>query len=397
MTKLLWGKIGERYFESGVDRGVLYVNGLGVAWNGLKSIQESSQGGGPKPFYLDGIKYLNISETEEFEATIEAFSAPAEFGVCDGAKTLYAGLTATQQPRKPFSLSYRTKVGNDISGLDLGYKIHLVYGALAGPSSRDRTSLGGSTDPISLSWSITTTPPVMSGIRPTAHLVIDSRTTPKGLLKYIEDILYGTSLSEPRMPLVTELLTLFSSLGPEGYQRINEVRNPRFGIGPGWVSPSGGLSSGTLTLIDAKNTNDIILFDMDNHVTVPNDIWSASMEVEVPFSSNEITLCLSIVASKSLGSPEIYYGPTIVIAPGQKKLLTITSGSFPALTNRAKLNVVVKSPSSANSVVIFSNGLLEKSAILGTYFDGSFPSVDGNNYSWESFVDFSRSLLKTWN
>ena len=210
MTKLLWGKIGERYFESGVDRGVLYVNGLGVVWNGLKSVKESPQGGGPKPFYLDGIKYLNIAESEEFQATIDAFSAPDEFGACDGSKTLYAGLIATQQPRKSFGMTYRTKVGNDVSGLDLGYKIHIVYGALAGPSSRDRTSLGGSTDPISLSWPITTVPPVVDGIRPTAHFVVDSRTSRPLHLNKLEDILYGTSLTNPRLPPALELVDIFS-------------------------------------------------------------------------------------------------------------------------------------------------------------------------------------------
>jgi len=210
MTKLQWGAAGQRFYESGVDRGVLFVDNFGYAWNGLKAVKEDSSGGSPKPLYLDGIKYLNIAEAEEFTATIDAFSAPAEFGPCDGSLNMYAGLIATHQPRKPFGLSYRTKLGNDIDGLDHGYKIHLVYGALAGPSSRDRTSLGDSTDPISLSWPITTTPPVVSGIRPTAHLIIDSSTIDPYKLQTIEDLLYGTDLTASRLPTLAELIMIFA-------------------------------------------------------------------------------------------------------------------------------------------------------------------------------------------
>lgn len=239
MTKLLWGKVGDRYFESGVDRGVLFINSLGVAWNGLKSVRESAQGGSPKAFYIDGVKYLNISEAEEFQATIDAFSAPDEFSVCDGSKTLYAGLSATHQPRKTFGLSYRTKIGNDISGLDLGYKIHIVYNALAGPSSRDRTSLGGSTDPISLSWPITTTPPIVEKIRPTAHFIIDSRTS-RGLhLDLIENILYGTDLTNPRLPLAVELVDIFS------HSSIEIIDN------------------GNLTFTAIGSSNDVSMIDAD--------------------------------------------------------------------------------------------------------------------------------------
>lgn len=212
MTKLSWGDVGQRFYEAGVDRGVLYLpNSPGVAWNGLRSVKESPSGGAPTPFYQDGIKYLNIAQKEEFEATIEAFSSPYEFGECDGTRSLSAGLFATQQPRKSFNLSYRTMVGNDLEGLDYGYKIHLVYNALASPSGKSNSSIGNSSDPTALAWDITTTPPRIFGYNPTAHFIIDSRSTPKYILDLIERQLYGSDVSVPTIPTAQDLVDLFKS------------------------------------------------------------------------------------------------------------------------------------------------------------------------------------------
>src|SRR6478735_3456324 len=149
MTRLTWGDTGRRYFEAGTDRGVLFVgNNPGVPWNGLKSVSESPSGGEPKAYYVDGFKYLNVASAEEYAATIEAFSAPAEFGVCDGSMMLGNGLFATQQPRRPFHFTYRTRVGNDLEGVDHGHKIHLIYNALARPSSRNNQTHGSSINPL---------------------------------------------------------------------------------------------------------------------------------------------------------------------------------------------------------------------------------------------------------
>lgn len=226
MTRIAWGTAGERYFEAGADQGVLYVNGVGVPWNGLTGVSEDPDGGDPQPYYVDGYKYLNLAAAEEFKATINAFSSPSEFGQCDGTVAIHNGLFATQQPRKSFDMSYRTKVGNDISGIDHGYKIHLVYNALAAPSTRENNTTGDKTDPLGLSWGITTTPPRMDGMRPTAHLVIDSRVTPPNLMSAIEDILYGNDDADPRLPTQDELITLFNSDGPLLY--TNLVTNPSF-------------------------------------------------------------------------------------------------------------------------------------------------------------------------
>lgn len=211
MPRLDWSAVGERFYETGVDRGVLFVGGNpGVPWTGLISVEERPTGGEARPFYLDGYKYLNLPAVEEFEATIEAFSAPSEFGVCDGRVSLALGLFATQQTRKSFGLCYRTLVGNDTNALDHGYKIHLVYNALAKPSTPTYETVNDSPEPTTHSWELTTKPPRMSGVRPTAHLTIDTRVVHPGKLVEIENIIYGSEATSSRMPSPAELVTILS-------------------------------------------------------------------------------------------------------------------------------------------------------------------------------------------
>lgn len=208
--RLSWGNPGDRSYELGVDRGVLYVDGSGVAWNGLVTVSESSSGGDAVPVYIDGVKVFNIASAEEFEATVEALNAPEEFRPCDGTKGIQNGLFVTQQPRKKFSLSYRTMVGNDAGGQFAAYKIHLVYNALAAPSQRQNNTLGSNSDPTHFSWSITTLPPTITGYKPTSHFVIDSRTTPSDILADVEDILYGSEVANPTIPSVADLIAMFT-------------------------------------------------------------------------------------------------------------------------------------------------------------------------------------------
>jgi hypothetical protein len=211
VPRLNWDVSGERFYETGIDRGVLYVPALdGVAWSGLTSIEESPSGGDAKPYYLDGFKYLNLSAAEEFEATINAFSSPKEFDQCDGMVSVHNGLLATQQPRQSFGLSYRTLLGNDIEGTDYAYKIHLVYNALAAPGSRTSTTIGSSAEPTDLSWQITTMPPAMTGYKPTAHLIIDSSRTDPAVLAEVEDIVYGSDSNSARQPSPDELAAIFA-------------------------------------------------------------------------------------------------------------------------------------------------------------------------------------------
>jgi hypothetical protein len=178
---------------------------------GLVSVSESTNGGEARQYYIDGVKYLNLSSAEEFEATINAFSAPLEFAPCDGSLKINHGLYVTHQPRKSFNLSYRTRVGNDTEGPDHGYKLHLVYNALAAPANRNYNTTSDSVNPMTHSWTITTLPPAITGYKRTAHLVIDSRETSAELMAEIEDILYGNESTAARMPDPDELIDIFTA------------------------------------------------------------------------------------------------------------------------------------------------------------------------------------------
>lgn len=209
MPRLTWGKPASRFFESGIDRGVLYVgNNPGVPWVGLTSVVERSTGGEPEPFYMDGVKYLNLPSDEEFEATINAMTYPDEFGVCDGTHQPRIGLFLTQQRRRSFGFSYRTKIGTNLPGKQ-HYKIHLVYNALASPSERSRNTESTTVEPTEFSWSITTKPPTLSSYHRTAHIVVDTRTTDELVLEALENYLYGTDAEPARLPSPTELIGIF--------------------------------------------------------------------------------------------------------------------------------------------------------------------------------------------
>lgn len=213
--RLEWDASGEKLYETGVDHGVLYqpdstgAYKSGVVWNGLTGITESPSGAEASPQYADNIKYLNLISAEEFGGTIEAFMYPPEFMVNDGTAELIKGVNIGQQPRKPFGLSYRTKIGNDIDGQDHGYKLHLLYGCLASPSEKAYTTVNDSPEAITFSWEFTTTPVNVTGHNPTAALTVDSTKFTADKMKALEDILYGTADVEPSMPLpdkVAEIL-----------------------------------------------------------------------------------------------------------------------------------------------------------------------------------------------
>ena len=212
MPRLNWDAPGSRHYEAGIDRGVLFVDGQpGVVWNGLTSVNESPTGGDPRPFYIDGVKYLNRSSPEEFEATITAFTYPVEFELCDGSVQPRQGLFLTHQRRKSFGFSYRTMIGNDQSD-NFGYKLHIVYNAMTSPASRDHATLKEQNDPDDFSWKITTKPPAMAGYRRTSHIVLDSRSTDPTVLSAVEDILYGTDADSARIPSLDDLISIYDTV-----------------------------------------------------------------------------------------------------------------------------------------------------------------------------------------
>lgn len=221
--KLVWDKTGEHYYETGVKNGVLYpmsASGTypkGVAWNGLTAITESPSGAEATALYADDIKYLNLMSNEEFGATVEAYTYPDEFAECDGSASLTEGVYIGQQARKTFGLCYRTTLGNDSKGNDYGYKLHIIYGAMASPSEKAYSTINDSPDAITFSWELSTTPVAVANFKPTASLTIDSTKVDSAKLAKLEEILYGkdgtgednsVGAVDPRLPLPDEIANI---------------------------------------------------------------------------------------------------------------------------------------------------------------------------------------------
>ena len=217
MAKLVFDESGKRFYETGVSKGVLYVQDAsgaypqGVAWNGLTAVNEAPSGAEATPLYADDIKYLELRSAEEFGATIEAYTYPDEFEQCDGSAELAEGVVIGQQARKAFGLCYRTIVGNDVQGNDFGYKLHLIYGATAAPSEKAYATVNDSPEAVTFSWEVSCTPVDVEGFKPTATVVIDSRKVDAEKLAALEDKLYGTESEEAQLPLPAEIAAMFKA------------------------------------------------------------------------------------------------------------------------------------------------------------------------------------------
>ena len=219
MSKIVWDQTGERLYETGVKQGVLYVQDTGgtypkgVAWNGLTAVTESPSGAEATPLYADDIKYLTLMSVEEVGGTIEAYTYPKEFEECDGSAELAKGVTIGQQPRKSFGFSYVTTIGNDVDSNKHGYKLHLVYGALASPSEKAYSTINDSPEAITFSWEFTTTPVAVAGFEPTACITIDSTKVDAAKLTALEAKLYGAEAEEATLPLPNEVVTIMGTAG----------------------------------------------------------------------------------------------------------------------------------------------------------------------------------------
>lgn len=226
MAKIKWDQSGERLYETGVKNGVLYLQSegtypKGVAWNGLTAVTESPSGAEATALYADDMKYLNLYSAEEFGATIEAYTYPEEFAKCDGSAELAKGVMIGQQTRTAFGMCYRTVVGNDTDGEAHGYKLHIIYGAMASPSEKAYATINDSPEAITFSWEVTTTPVNVANAKPTASIVIDSTKADSTKLQALEEILYGkdgtgdqqTGAADPRLPLPDEIKTLMTVTG----------------------------------------------------------------------------------------------------------------------------------------------------------------------------------------
>jgi hypothetical protein len=255
MTALVWDQSGERLYETGVDKGVLYIPNAGVydngfAWNGLTTVTESPSGAEATPLYADNIKYLNLLSVEEFGGTIEAYTYPEEFGQCDGTAAPQNGVAVGQQTRKTFGLSYRTRLGNDEDAVDYGYKLHLIYAALAAPSEKAYATINDAPEAITFSWAFSTTAVPVTGLKPTALLTIDSTKVDGTNLATLENALYGTAGTQPRLPLPDEVIGMFS-----GTQTLVTPEAPTF------VSTTGVITVPTVAGVTYRrsDTNAVVI------------------------------------------------------------------------------------------------------------------------------------------
>jgi hypothetical protein len=266
MAALVWDLVGDRFYETGIDHGVLYIpdaTGIyadGVAWNGLTSVSEAPTGAEANAQYADNIKYLNLISVEEFGATLEAFTYPEEFAQFDGLGVPGPGVFVGQQPRKTFGLSYRTRVGNDLEGDAYGYKLHLVYGCIASPSEKAYNTINDSPEAITFSWEISTTPVPVTDFNPTSLIVIDSGIVGPGQLSALEAILYGET-EAPKLPLPDEVISMMGGAAAQ-------ATGATAGI-PGSWTPGGSTPPGSVATLQASGI-----------VANPNTAWTVGQYVQ---------------------------------------------------------------------------------------------------------------------
>lgn len=308
MSKLVWDNTGERYYETGVNQGVLYPKGeggtypKGVAWNGLTAVTESPSGAEATPLYADNIKYLNLMSAEEFGATIEAYTYPDEFAQCDGSAEIATGVMIGQQNRKAFGLSYKTALGNDIDGADYGYKLHLIYGALAAPSEKGYSTINDSPEAITFSWEVTTTPVSVTGFKPTASISIDSTKVDATKLEALEDILYGTANADPYLPLPDEIAALFEADAPSALALVE--------IAPDDEDSDVAVDSNiVLTFNNKISRESIIVTEDDGTLVAGTKTWDTAGKV-LTFKPTE-NLSVSTVYLVTVGGVVDIYGQAL--------------------------------------------------------------------------------------
>ena len=395
--RLNWDAVGERFYDIGVDRGVLYLPGVpGVAWPGLVSVTESPDGGTATPYYLDGIKYQNVPSSEEFKATIESFSVPKEFEPCNGRVSIQNGLIVTNQRKKTFGFSYRTRFGNDFIREDFGYKIHLVYNALPTESSRTFNSFGSTSTPTVSKIDVTTLPPALSGYKPTAHLVIDSMTTPPNLLSYIEDILYGDESQSPSLPTPSELVTIFNSEGP--IIQTNLATNPKaLAAGTGWISNNGaywtvakgtaiadhplGLSTAAKSTVVSESTTVLSMYGIDGYY---NNTISRGFGCWVWIPKDGDVSCY-------LTDDQV----------GTKKITTVPAETWTWVESLAPgtgiIVIVAICADGTTGDIAYATGCNTcVDSVPTSYFDGDTTDANGYYYSWTGTSGLSTSVINSW-
>lgn len=305
MSKIVWDKTGEHFYETGVDHGVFYPYNSttnqytgGVAWNGLTAVNEQPSGAEPSPLFADNIKYLNLMSAEEYAATVEAYTAPDEFLACDGFDELANGITIGQQPRTQFGFSFRTLIGNDTVGTKKGYKITCVYNCLASPSERSHSTVNESPEAQTLSWSISTTPVPVTDKSPTSVAIIDSTKTDAAQLAELEDILYGTANSEARLPLPDEIAEIVGAIAVT-------VKLTNLTVGSLDLVPDFDPTTGIYT-VKTPNASDVVTATPETGATVSMTINGSAFTSGSEATWDEGTNTIVAVVTKSGASSRAY-------------------------------------------------------------------------------------------
>lgn len=283
MTRINWDAVGSRRFEMGVDRGVLYIDDVGVPWNGIVSVTEQVDGGETKAYYMDGERFLTRVKSSEYKAILNAFSSPEEFDAIDGTIEVYDGFYTTHQNRRSFGLAYRTMMGDDVVS-NRGYKIHILYNVYAQPTEHDHQSLSDSPEAMPLSWELSSTPlQVGPGYRPTGHFIVDSTKVSPEVLAELEETLYGSTIVNPSQPPLDELIAIFASFA---VFKLTLLGGGRYSVEGSAVeiNPPSSSSDGNAVAIDdgvpgVGTDNAVIDYSvLTGAVIFTNDVSSFTME-----------------------------------------------------------------------------------------------------------------------
>lgn len=310
MSKIIWDATGEHFYENGVSHGVIYpqaANGTypqGEGWNGLTSFDISPTGGESNPIYADNFKYLDLISDEEVEGSIGAYTYPDSFAECNGEKALLPGFKVGQQLRKRFGFSCQTIIGNDVEQGDYGYKIHLVYGAITTPSERSYETVNDSPEPIEMSWDFTTMKVNITGAKPVAHIELDSTKLPAAAMTAIENVLYGTASTEPRLPLPDEVMAIISGTVPEisltALSVGSETLNPAFDADVTEYTISTTSSSAAVTASAASGTAVAILVNGESITNGDDaDFVVGVNTIKITLTKNELTRIYTITVNRA--------------------------------------------------------------------------------------------------
>lgn len=317
MAKIVWDETGKHLYETGVSKGVLYpvqsggLYSLGVAWNGLTGVTESPSGAEATPLYADDIKYLSLMSAEEFGATIEAYTYPDEFSKCDGSGELAVGVSVGQQNRGTFGLSYKTTLGNDVDGSNHGYKLHLIYGAVASPSEKSYKTVNDKPEAITFSWKVTTTPVSLNGFKPTASLTIDSTKVDADKLTVLENILYGSDGVNPRLPLPDEILSILEGSTPSDVSLLT--------ITPADSATAVPVTSSVVLTFNNKIGNENIIITSEGGTIIPGTkSWNTTGKI-LTFKPTSNLSAATTYLTAVVGVVDIYSNS---LAPVVKKFTT---------------------------------------------------------------------------